>query len=369
MTRMITGIEEARMNVDALKNVEALFTEQINNGTHPGAAMAIYRYGKLVLDFYGGISNTDTGEPVNHNSLYVLMSSTKPLAAACIALLKERNKLAYDDKVVEYWPEFDKNGKESITIRHILTHTAGIPETPGGLTWDKWIDWDLVVSAMAETTPRFEPGTAIAYHAINFGWLIAELVRRIDGRPFPQFLREEITNPLGMNDTYVGLPMALESRVCKMHAMEDSLDSLVPITFNRHEVHQSIVPGACGISTARDIARFYAMLERRGTLDGVQIFLPETVSDLTNLQIEGNDQTVNNFVRRTLGLMLGEHRMGSGGSDYESFGHGGAGTSICWANHRLGLAVTIITNGFRGAETNNARLYSLSKSIREACDP
>ena len=163
--------------------------------------------------------------------------------------------------------------------------------------------------------------------------------------------------------------MALESRVCKLHAMQDSLDSLVPVAFNRGQVHQSIVPGACGISTARDIARFYAMLERRGTLDGAQIFLPETVSDLTNLQIEGNDQAEKKLVRRTLGLMLGEYRMGSDGSDYESFGHGGSGTSICWANHQLGLAVTIITNGFRGVATNNTRLYSLSKSIREACDP
>jgi CubicO group peptidase (beta-lactamase class C family) len=365
---MVVDAAKVGMNTESLTRVESLFREQIENGTHPGAAMAVYRHGKLVLDLYGGISHTETGEPVTKDSLFVLMSSTKPLAAACMALLKERGKLAYDDRVTQYWPEFGKNGKESVTIRHVLTHTAGMPQTPEDLTWDKWRDWDTVARAMENATPKAAPGAEIAYHSVNFGWLIAELVRRIDGRPFPQFLREEITGPLGMNDTYVGLPANLEPRVCRMHAMEDAQDSTTPTTFSRPEVHAAVVPGACGIATARDIARFYAILEQRGTLDGVRVMAPETVADLTTLQVEGDDRTINQPARRTLGLMLGVYRMGTPADDYDSFGHGGAGTSICWANHRLGLAVVIITNGFRAAATNEPRLYALSKAVREACD-
>ena len=365
---MVVQAADVGMNTEAVTRVESLFREQIENGTHPGAALAVYRHGKLVLDLHGGISHAETGEPVTEDSMFVLMSSTKPLAAACLTLLKERGKLAYNDRVVKYWPEFGKNGKESVTIRQVLTHTAGMPETPEDLTWDKWGDWDTVVRAMENATPEFAPGAEIAYHSMNFGWLIGELVRRIDGRPFPQFLREEITGPLAMNDTYVGLPAELESRVCRMHAMEDAGDSTTPSTFSRSEVHRAVVPGAGGIATARDVARFYAMLEQRGTLDGLRVLAPETVADLTMLQVEGNDRTINQSVRRTLGLMLGVYRMGTTADDYESFGHGGAGTSICWANHRLGLAVVIITNGFRAAATNEPRLYALSKAVREACN-
>ena len=154
---MIVQATEVGMNAESIVGVESLFNEQIRNGLQPGAAMAVYRHGKLVLDLWCGISNTDTGDAVTEDTMFVLMSSTKPLAAACMVLLKERGKLAYDDRVTQYWPEFGKNGKESVTIRQVLTHTAGIPETPEDLTWDKWIDWDTVVRAIARTSRCYRP--------------------------------------------------------------------------------------------------------------------------------------------------------------------------------------------------------------------
>ena len=120
-----------------------------------------------------------------------------------------------------YWPQFARNGKAGVTVRHILTHRGGFPDTPSELTWDKWQDWEFVVRAMENTVPIFEPGQIIAYHPRNFGWVICELVQRIDGRPFPQFLQEEVPGPLGMQDTFVGLPASLEGWVSKEHAMED----------------------------------------------------------------------------------------------------------------------------------------------------
>lgn len=364
---MVVNATDVGMSSESLMNVEALFREQIDSGMHPGASMAVYRHGRLVLNLHGGVLNTETGDSVVEDSMFVLMSSTKPLAAACVVLLKERGELGYDDRVTKYWPEFGKNGKDAITIRQLLTHTAGVPETPPELTWDKWGNWDTVTRAMENTTPKYAPGAEIAYHSANFGWLNAELVRRVDGRRFPKFLRDEITGPLGMNDTYVGLPPELESRVSRVHAMEDAGDSHYPITYSRPEVHRAVVPGVGGIATARDIARFYAMLEQHGTLDGVRILTPEGVADLTTLQVDGDDRTINQRVQRTLGLMLGVYRMGTTADDYESFGHGGAGTSICWANHRLGLAVVVITNGFRAPATNEPRLHALSSAVRDAC--
>jgi CubicO group peptidase (beta-lactamase class C family) len=356
------------MDPQALGRVEQLFWEQIEQGLHPGAALAVYRRGKLALDLYGGVADQESGRPVTEDTMFVLYSSTKPLAAVCLHLLWQRRKLEWDDPVAKHWPGFARNGKAGVTVRHILTHQGGFPETPRELTWDKWHDWDAVVRAMEEVTPVYQPGTVIAYHPRNFGWVIGELVRRIDGRPFNQFLREELTGPLGMQDTYVGLPSALEGRVSRIHAMEDCDRPEQVSTYNRPEAHLAVQPAGGGIATARDLARFYAMMECGGALDGVQVLQPETVAEVTRLQVEGMDLSTERQVHRSLGLSLGDPRTGSSGAgDIHTFGHGGAGTSVGWADPHCGLAVAYITNGFRADQTNYPRLAAISQAVRDAC--
>ena len=280
------------MEPGALERIRELFWEQITQGLHPGAALAIYRYGKPVLDLHGGVADASSGRTVTQDTLFVLFSSTKPLASACLHILKDHGKLDWDDEVARYWPEFSQNGKATVTIRHVLTHKAGFPETPVELkpeNWRNWSDWDVVVSAMEHASPRWKPGTVLAYHSFNVGWVVGELVRRVDGRPFSRFLREEVTGPLGMKDTYVGLPPALEERVAKIHMMtepgeSDDSESLVS-AFNRPRVHQAVIPAGGAISTARDMARFYAMMERGGAFEGVRILSPETVREVTKLRV------------------------------------------------------------------------------------
>ena len=362
-----------------------MFRELIREGLHPGASLAVYRYGEPVLDLYGGVADTSSGRPVTHDTLFVLFSSTKPLASACLYILKDRGKLDWDDKVSRYWPEFSQNGKTTVTIRHVLTHKAGFPETPAELkpaNWKNWSDWDVAVSAMEQASPRWKPGSVLAYHSFNIGWVVGELVRRADGRPFSKFLREELTGPLGMTDTYLGLPPALEDRVSKIYMMSDpgvSDDSEAIVSaFNRPEVHQAVIPAGGGISTARDMARFYAMMERGGTLDGVKILKPETVAEVTKLRVKGMDRIAQKEQRLTLGMRLAEPRMGSLGSQgTRRFGHGGAGlSSSCWADPELGLAVAIVSNGFYDHEyqervskpgAKDPRLAALSQAVASAC--
>lgn len=365
----LTAPDSVSMDRKKLGQVEELFRQQIDDGLHPGAGLAVYRYGNLVLDIHGGIANTDKAQPVSGETMFVLMSSTKPISAACLYILKDQGRLAWDDPVSKYWPEFGQQGKQGVTINHILTHRGGFPETPKTLPWSDWSDWGKVCRAMEDAVPSLPPGEVLAYHPINYGWVIAELVRRIDGRPFEQFLAQEITGPLGMSNTYVGLPAELQARVSKMHLMEDDADAngYVPI-FNRPEVHRSIVPGANGIAAAGDLARFYAMLERGGTLDGLRVVGQETVKEATSLRIEGTDATLGLFAQRSFGLALGDERMGkSTGDAIKTFGHGGAGTSVGWADTESGLAVGYITNGFRSSDTNNPRLAAVSQAIRDAC--
>ena len=365
----LTTPDSVSMDRSKLGQVEELFRQQIDDGLHPGAGLAVYRYGNLVLEINGGLANADTAHPASDETMFVLMSSTKPITAACLYILKDQGRLAWNDPVSKYWPDFGRQGKQGVTINHILSHRGGFPETPETLPWSDWSDWAKVVRAMEDAVLKYTPGEVMAYHPINYGWVIGELVHRIDGRSFDQFLAQELTGPLGMGNTYVGLPADLESRVSKMHLMEEDADpnGYVPI-FNRPEVHRSIVPGACGIASAGDLARFYAMLERGGTLDGAHFFGPDTVKEATGLQIEGTDATLGLYAQRSLGLALADERMGtSKGDPTNTFGHGGAGTSVGWADSESGLAVGYITNGFRSSDTNNPRLAAISQAIRDAC--
>ena len=362
----LTKPDAVAMDSQKLEQVNQLFQRQIDEGLHPGAGLAVYRYGNLVLDIYGGIANT---EPVTADTMFVLMSSTKPLTASCLYMLKERGQIAWDDLVSKHWPEFAQNGKETVTIRHIMTHRGGFPQTPESLPWTDWSDWSKVTRAMEQATPIYTPGETLAYHPINYGWVLAEIVRRVDGRTFDKFLAEDLAAPLGMENTYVGLPTGLEGRVSPMHLMEDDADtSGYSGTFSRPEVLRSIVPGANGVATAGDLARFYAMMERKGSLDGATVIQPATAEEAVEFQVEGVDKSIGVFAQRSLGLALGDERMGkSAGDPLKTFGHGGAGTSIGWADFDSGLAVGYITNGFRGTATNNARLAAVSQAVRDAC--
>ena len=267
------------MDPRGLERVRELFFEQIEAGLHPGAALAVYRHGQLVLDLYGGLADQGAGRPVDENTMFVLYSSTKPVTAACLFILWERGQLDWDDRVADHWPEFAQSGKEDVTIAQVLTHRGGFPDSPSHMTWDRWSDWDAAVKAMEELRPDYPPGRVIAYHPRNFGWVIGELVRRIDGRPINRFVREEITRPLAINDLYIGLPEWMLDRVSKLHAMEDCDRRSQVDLYNHPEVHRTVQPAGGGISSARGLARFFAMMQMGGTLDGVTVMSPDTVSE------------------------------------------------------------------------------------------
>ncbi len=361
-------LDEVGMNPTAVQEVETLFRQQIARGLHPGAGLAVYRHGRLALDLWDGLADDAAGTPVAADTMFILYSSTKPLAAVCLHILWERGRLAWDDRVADYWPEFARHGKDSVTIRHVLTHRGGFPETPPELSWERWQDWDYVVACMEDIIPDYPAGQIMAYHPRNFGWVIGEVVRRVDGRHIGAFLREEVLDPLGLRDGYVGLPPELERRVSRIHAMEDCDRPGMIRPYNRPEVHQAVHPAGGGIFTARDLARFYAMMGNGGALDGVRILQPETVAEVTRLQVEANDFSLGARMRRSLGLVLDDNRMGASLSDGAgTFGHGGAGTSVGWADPSLGLAVAYITNGFRASATNNPRLAAISRAVRAAC--
>jgi CubicO group peptidase (beta-lactamase class C family) len=220
-----------------------------------------------------------------------------------------------------------------------------------------------------------EPGAVSAYHFLTQHWVCAALVCYLDGRAYPDYLRDEITGPLGLSDTYVGLPSELEHRVVKLHATDGTDEWGRNVLRGVHEapLHRMMVPGASGVSTARDMARFYAAIAAGGKIDGARILCPETVDRMLAIEVDGEiDQTFEVPVRRGLGFELGgladprRHWPGAT-STSRTFWHGGFSSSVCWGDLDSGLTMAFLTNGVRRDEAGATARRDLSDAVRAAC--
>ena len=353
--------------------VERRFREQLSPlRLFPGASLAVYLDGRLALDLVGGFADTQRGEPVRPEALFPLFSGTKPFAAVALWQQIERGRLDLDDLVATYWPAFGTNGKDRVLVRHLLSHRGGFSTTPQALTPDRWGDWEAATAAIAAMPLDHVPGIVSAYHFLTQHWVSAELVRRLDGRPYDDYLRAEITGPLGLIDTYVGLPVVLENRLVKLHVTDgtdewglESMRALRDVA-----VHRMVVPGASGVSTARDMARFYAAIAAGGALDGVRILHRETVDRLLAIDVDGViDPIFDVPIRRSFGFELGGQDMpkrqwAGATSTARTFWHGGFGSSVCWGDRDLGLAMAFLTNGVRRDEAGATARRDLSDAVR-----
>jgi CubicO group peptidase (beta-lactamase class C family) len=358
-----------------LGEIERQFQAQLSPlRLFPGAALAVYHHGRLVLDLAAGLADTQRGEPVRPETLFLLFSCSKPLASLALWQQIERGAARLDDAVAAHWPAFAQHGKGRVTLRHILSHRGGFPLTPPALTPQRWGDWDAVVNAIAAMPLSHAPGAVSAYHHLTQQWVCAELVRRLDGRTYRDYLRAEITGPLRMHDTFVGLPPEQMERAALLHATEhlDERDQDIVRTFNLSAVRRAVVPAATGFSTARDMARLYAALAAGGELDGASILRPETVERILAVEVDGEiDQTFDVPVRRGLGFELGgtddPRRQWAGAtSTVRTFWHGGFGSSICWGDADSGLAMAFLSNGVRRDEAGAIARRDLSDAVRAA---
>jgi len=365
-----------RDNTSAWTDIQERFFTQISPlRLFPGAALAVYCGGRLVLDLVEGFADTQRGEQVAPDTMFPLFSGTKPFAAIALWQQIERGRLLLDAPVATYWPEFGRNGKNRVLVCHVLSHRGGFPTTPTALPRHLWGNWERAIQTIAAMPLEYPPGDVSAYHFLTQHWVCAELVHRLDGRWYPDYLREEITGPLGLIDTYVGLPLALEHLVAKLHATDgtDGWGRDVLRAMQDAPLHRMMVPGASGVSTARDMARFYAAIAAGGTIDGARILQPETVERMLEVEVDGDtDPTFSVPVRRGLGFELGgltdprRHWPGAM-STVRTFWHGGFGSSVCWGDTPSGLAMAFLTNGVRRDEAGAIARRDLSDAVRAAC--
>ncbi|MEX2247933.1 MAG: serine hydrolase domain-containing protein, partial [Dehalococcoidia bacterium] len=310
--------------------VREVLAAQLSDGRHLGAGVAVYHRGRLVADLWGGVADSSTGRAWERDTMAVCYSTTKGLAATCAHVLAGRELIDYEAPVASYWPEFAQNGKAAITVRQLLSHQAGIPQIPGGMSTRDALDWDKMIRGIEQLEPLWEPGTGSGYHALTFGYLAGELVRRVDGRSVGTFLREEVCGPLGLTDMHIGAPASVEGRIARLESrmqltpeMEQARAQFMSGSsfiarammfpgggdlnelLNSPEGHAAEIPAVSGIMTARDLARMYACLANYGELDGVRLLPEATVRQASEQQTHAPDKVIVFTIGWALGYMTG----------------------------------------------------------------
>ncbi|MCZ6822487.1 MAG: serine hydrolase, partial [Deltaproteobacteria bacterium] len=180
-----------------------------------GAAVCVYLDGEPVVDLWGGYADREQRTPWQRDTLALVFSATKGVTAACVHRLSEQGKLDLDAPVASYWPEFAAAGKESITVRQLISHQAGLPAVRKTLAPADIFDWDLMVQALAEEEPWWKPGSQHGYHPVTYGFLVGEVIRRVAGRSVGQMFREDVAEPLEA-DFHIGLDAAHDERVSNL---------------------------------------------------------------------------------------------------------------------------------------------------------
>ncbi len=367
------------------ERVRDAFATNFERRGEMGAAFSLYVRGEKVVDLWGGIANGETRAPWERDTLQLVFSTTKGATAVCAHLLAQRGELDLDAPVADYWPEFAAAGKERIPVRWLLCHKSGLAAFRDDMPIERAAEWFPAVEALAAQEPWWDPGTAHGYHAITYGYLVGEVVRRISGETLGSFFAREVAKPLGL-DFWIGLPEAEQHRVATMIQqargeppadMPDSVREMFKqftdpnsmtgralsnptVDPNSRVVHAAEIPAANGIGTARSVARMYASLI--GDVDGVRLLKPETVEAARTSQARGPDRIIIMETNFGLGFWLSTPIMPllSPGS----FGHPGAGGSFGAADPESGVAVGYVMNRMNANLAGDPRARGLLDAVQ-----
>ncbi len=351
----------------------------IEQGLHSGAQLYVSLAGpdgRRRADL--GVGERRPGQPMTPDTLMIWLSSTKPVTAVAVALLWQRGLFDLDDPVIRYLPEFGARGKDGITLRHLLTHTSGIRMLNVG-----WPDasWEEIIATIcqARPEPRWPPGDKAGYHLASSWFILGELVRRVDGRHFRHFVRQEVFEPLGMRDSWIGMPrerwQAYGERLGKMYNTEGGVRMARRWDREAHVVGCS--PGGNGYGPIRELGTFYEMLLDRGRRGAgrhgdMALLSPQTVEALTTPQRVGmRDLTFKHKLDWGLGFIVNSSHYGEELPPYgygrhasrRTFGHSGFQSSTGFADPEHGLVVAAVVNGNPGEPTHTERFRDLTEAI------
>ncbi|WP_044376090.1 serine hydrolase domain-containing protein [Streptomyces noursei] len=381
---------------DGFEPVRDAFAANFAERGERGAAVAVYRDGRKVVDLWGGTKDGDaepgdaTAAPWEPGTAQIVRSATKGIAATVPLLLHQRGQLDLDAPVGTYWPEFKAAGKDRVLVRHLLAHRAGVPALDTPLTPAQAIDGVSGPAAVAAQAPAWTPGTDHGYHAQTYSWLLGELVLRVTGRTLGTWVADEISGPLGL-DLWIGLPDEARPRVGRLTRVEapprpasaglrarpkksvadayadpTSLTSrafaaISPAPDENADAYRAAeLPASAGIATAPALARAYAALI--GPVDDhPRLFAPATLTLARTEESAGPDRTLLVTTRFGLGFML--HGPSSPLLGTGSFGHPGRGGALAFADPERGIAFGYVTNGMQPNVTADPRAQALVRAL------
>jgi CubicO group peptidase (beta-lactamase class C family) len=350
------------VDTDVQHRVLRTMGDLVAGGAETGVQVAVIKDGRTVIDVCVGATDADGERPVTADTLFFAASTAKGVAAAIAHVLVERGAIAYDTRVAEVWPEFGAHGKDQVTLRDVLLHTAGVPGLPPDTTVDDLCDWERMCRLLAEATPWWEPGTQTGYHAQTFGFLLGETLRRATGRNLSTLLRDELTRPLGVADeVHFAVPERLLPRVAHQvpgpapappepgsplaRAIPPGVMATAEVA-NRTDFLTAEIP-ANGTMSARGVARLYAAL--LGHLPGITLVPAARRALMAAPAFSGIDQVMG--FPTTWAFGYSPNRPGAVPSRPGStFGMVGSNGSAAYADIDTGVAVAVMHNRFTAGD-------------------
>lgn len=352
--------------MDLQQRIQDVADELVAAGVETGLQVAVHHGGHRVVDVVSGVADGTTGRLVTPETLFFSFSTGKCVAALIAHLVVGKGLIGYDTRVAEVWPEFGAHGKETVTLRHVLTHTAGVPAMPGEFGPGDLADWPRICAAIAAAEPRWRPGTRTGYHSFTFGFLVGEIARRVTGQPMRRLLHDWIAEPLGIVDElYFGVPPTELARLARLEDAEPhptgSVEHDSVLAPWERQPRASIgndaaflradVPSV-GTFSARGIATVYAAI-----LDG-RLIAADLLAPLSAIAFEGTDLVFGTHARLSLGYPLG--RIGAAvDQSPAAFGWPGGGGSYAYADPATGISFAITKNLLSPDFTTAQRLSDL----------
>lgn len=386
----MTNVEVQGRTAAGWEQVAEVLVANVERGEDTGASVAVYHRGACVVDIAAG-QLTPGGGSYDRSTLQLVFSTTKGITAIAVAMCVDRGLLDYDAPVSTYWPEFTAEGKGDITVTQLLSHQAGLISVDG-LSLEQALDWDTISSRLAATAPEWVPGRGHGYHALTYGWLAGELVRRVDGRSLGTFVADEIAKPLDV-DLWIGLPESEELRVSPLIPAEQptdldpaiqaaiaavlgpgtragralSLSGAFPIdSFNRRDVHAAEIPAANAITNAAALAKVYAAT--LAPIDGVQL-IEDATRDRARTQVTpAGEGDLCLMMPTTFGLGFMVHGLFTPYAGPGSYGHPGAGGSVAFAQPERDLAFAYAMNRMATNLAGDTRAQRLIEAATAAAD-
>jgi CubicO group peptidase (beta-lactamase class C family) len=314
------------------EQVASLLEENLARGRDLGASVCITQKGETVVDLWGGYMDQARTMPWQRDTLVNVYSCTKPMTALVALWACDQGLLDFNESVARYWPEFAANGKEHVLVRHVMSHSAGLPDWAIPIDVADLYDWDMVTSRLADQALAWIPGTESGYHALTQGYLIGEIIRRITGRTIGTVFKQEIAEPLGA-DFHIGLPPSEDARVAELALDPEYLDNeaarammIGPMDISLPATtawRRAEIPAAGGIGNARSLAQIQALLANRGAVAGKRILSEEACTLVLEPQVQGIDRVLDMDISFGLGFALGEGMMPNPNTVYWG-GYGGS---------------------------------------------